>query len=191
MSIKAIRLRMARSRPPAGEPWIWFTREMLESEAWRQLSAAAKMVVFRIAIEHMHHGGTENGALKVTYADFELYGVRRMSIRAAIESAVDHGFITITQPGRRSSGPNRWPAHYALTWLALKDGSSPSNAWRRCKPAAPYTQDIRGSSGIATRRNGGNPMGPSSGNATGIGSETLLAQSENATRENKHTGGRS
>jgi hypothetical protein len=115
MSIKSVRLRKERNRPPPDEPWIWLSREMLESEAWRLLPAAAKMVVFRIAIEHMHHAGTENGNLAVTYDDFVQYGVRRNSIRQAVEHAVQHGFTVITERGRRSIGADRWPTRYALT----------------------------------------------------------------------------
>jgi hypothetical protein len=188
MSIKAHRLREARSRPPAGEPWIWFTRELLESDAWRLLPCAAKTVVFRVAIEHMHHAGTENGALKVTYADFERYGIRRKSLKDAIEQAVAHGFVTITQPGRRSSGPNRWPAHYALTWLSLKDGSAPSNRWKGWVRPAPVPGDINSSGDSAPRANGRNPMVPSGESAPGLGAKTPLAHPENATKEIKHRG---
>ena len=60
---------------------------MLESEAWRALSLNAHKVIDRVKIEHMHHGGTENGNLIVTHADFQAYGVRRQSIAAAIREA--------------------------------------------------------------------------------------------------------
>jgi hypothetical protein len=147
---------------------------MLESEAWRCLPHFAKMVVFRICIEHMHHAGTENGALKVTYADFEEFGVRRKSIRSAIAKAVEHGFIRITQPGRRSSGPNRWPAHYALTWLPLKDGSAATNAWKAwVRP--PYTRNIEGSRQIAPRTTPSKTKIPTGQLAPGDGGKSPLA----------------
>jgi len=58
------------NRPPKDMPWIWLTREMLESPAWRAMDMlAARRVVERIILEHMAHAGTENGNLIVTYAD--------------------------------------------------------------------------------------------------------------------------
>jgi hypothetical protein len=58
------------NRPPKGEPWIWLTREMLSSPAWRALSPAALKVVKRVMLEHMAHACTANGNLVVTYGDF-------------------------------------------------------------------------------------------------------------------------
>jgi hypothetical protein len=186
MSIKSVRLRKERNRPPPDEPWVWFSREMLESEAWRLMPPTAKMVVFRICVEHMHHAGTENGNLAVTYDDFALYGIRRNSIRGAIAAAVGHGFTTITQAGRRSIGADRWPTRYALTWLGLKDGSPPTNRWKAwAAPKGHMPGDINSSNDSATRGNGRNPMGPSNETATGNSSKTILGNTENDTRENE------
>ena len=170
-TVKRDRLRYERSLPPAGEPWVWFSREILESDAWRLLPGNSKMVVFRICIEHMSHAGTANGNLKVTWIDFEQYGIRKMSLKAAIDKAVEHGFITITRQGRRSVGPSKLPTHFALTWQALEDATAPTNRWKAWQPPTPHTQTINSSSGNASRANGRNPTGPTSENATGLGSE--------------------
>ena len=53
--------------------FVWFTREFLASQAWREMPLAARRVVERVAIEHMNHGGTLNGSLIVTYNDFEKF----------------------------------------------------------------------------------------------------------------------
>jgi hypothetical protein len=55
------------NQPPSGEPFIWTTREMLESAAFRAISGGALKIVYRIAVEHMSHGGGLNGDLAVTY----------------------------------------------------------------------------------------------------------------------------
>jgi hypothetical protein len=130
MSIAGRRRRERRNRPPQGEPFIWFTREMLESNAWAALSLAAGRVIERIIIEHMAHADNENGALIVTYADFEKFGIRRMSIKRAIDEAVALGFMIVTQKGRASIGIDRWPTHFALSWLDLKDGTPASKRWK-------------------------------------------------------------
>ena len=69
-TVMADKLRQKRNSPPQDEPWIWLTREMLGSEAWCSLSRGALRVVCRVMLEHMAHGGTANGNLPVTYADF-------------------------------------------------------------------------------------------------------------------------
>jgi hypothetical protein len=62
--------------PPTNQPWAWCTFEMLESGAMRSLSVNARRVLDRIRLEHMAHGRLENGRLKVTWLDFEKYGVK-------------------------------------------------------------------------------------------------------------------
>ena len=54
-------------RPPKGEPWVWLTRELLASPAWRRQSAKTARLITFLLIEHMNHAGTENGNLKATH----------------------------------------------------------------------------------------------------------------------------
>ncbi len=118
------------NRPPHGEPWVWFTRSMMESPAWRAIPGPARQVVDRIMIEHMLHGGTENGNLIVTYDDFEAYGIRRGSTSQAIRQAEALGFVDVIDRGRRSFGSARRPARYGLTWLPRADRTPASNRWK-------------------------------------------------------------
>jgi hypothetical protein len=120
-------LREKRNRPPDGEPCIWITRELIESDAWRSMSRPARLVLDRIMIEHMAHAGTMNGELIVTYTDFIKHGSRRESLPAGIAEASGRGLIIVTEKGKASTGPDRWPSKYALGWLPLKDGAAASN----------------------------------------------------------------
>src|SRR5680860_540719 len=98
MSIKSTRLREGRNRPPA--PFVWFTREMLESEAWCSLSLAARRVLDRVMIEHIAHGGSMNGLLVVTFNDFVKFGIRRGTLSSAIQEAAATGLLIVTEKGR-------------------------------------------------------------------------------------------
>lgn len=177
MSIKAHRLREARNRPPPDEPWIWLTRQLIEFDAWRSMSRAARLVVDRIMLEHMAHAGTENGNLVVTYADFVKFGVRRESLPVAIADAAARGLITVTERGRASTGPDRWPSRYALGWLPLFDGAPALNRWKAWSPhrSLPTGGNIESSTGTGTREKGGKPwalvpktpLAPSTGSGTG------------------------
>jgi hypothetical protein len=164
-----VKLRERRNRPPDGEPWVWLTRELLESDAWRTMPRATRLVVDRVMIEHMAHAGTQNGALIVTYADFIRSGSRRAGLPEAISDAAARGLITVTQKGRASSGPDRWPSKYALGWLPLLDGSSPSNRWKAWRRRAPIPGNIESSSGLGVRENGRKPRSlvPKTGVAPG------------------------
>ena len=55
------------------EQFIAHRISMLELPAYRALSRAAFMVISRIAVEHAHHGGNDNGRLPVTTDQFVAY----------------------------------------------------------------------------------------------------------------------
>ena len=121
------------NRPPAGEPFVWFTREMMESAAWWGMSDASWRLLCRIAVEHTNHGGTENGNLPVTYDDFESFGVRRKSVKRAVQELVALGWIDVVSPGRAGQGVGRCAARYAMTWLPTVDGAPGTNRWKGIK----------------------------------------------------------
>jgi hypothetical protein len=140
-TIMADKLRWKRNHPPAGEPWIWLTRELLESAAWSTAPINTRRVIERLMLEHMAHAGTENGRLIVTYSDFQKYGINSRDVAAAIADAAARGLIIVTQRGRASAGINRKPNRYALGWLPMWDGASAPNRWKSWA-AAPIAQDI-------------------------------------------------
>jgi hypothetical protein len=119
-----------KNRPPEHSSWVWLTAEMLDSPAWRALPGNAMKIVLRIALEHLKHGGADNGRLPVTYADFVKFGVRRNSIREAIEVAIALGWIDRTSVGEVPwHGDIRKPSTYGLTWLPENNGAQASNRW--------------------------------------------------------------
>ena len=54
-------------QPPKGEPFVWLTRELLTSPAWRAMSPNAARLIDFLLVEHTNHAGTENGNLLATY----------------------------------------------------------------------------------------------------------------------------
>lgn len=124
------RVRRA-NRPPEDQPWVWITREMMESPAWRAMSENARRLLDRIMLEHMAHAGTENGALTVTYDDFVATGIRRNSIAPTIAECVVLGWITHHR-GARAHGEGRGHAQrFGLSWLPTADGEPAVQGWRR------------------------------------------------------------
>jgi hypothetical protein len=105
---------------------------MLESPAWRALSLSAHRVLSRIEIEHMHHGGKENGQLPVTYDHFEEYGIHRHAIAPAMRELEALGFIEITEHGVAGNADHAIPNKFRLTHIH-SGRAMPTHEWRRIK----------------------------------------------------------
>lgn len=124
------RLRKAM-RPPQDQPWVWLSRDLMESPAWRAMSDNARRLVDRVILEHMGHGGRENGALPVTYDDLTAWGIRRNSIPPSIAEAVALGLLDY-QPGRAAHVAGKGHAQrFGITWLPTRDGEPATNRWKR------------------------------------------------------------
>jgi hypothetical protein len=121
-----------RRRNGMGEQFDARVISMLESPAYRVASLSCRRLIDRIAIEHAHHGGKENGRLPVTYEQFMEYGIDRHAIAPAIREGEALGFIQVTQRGRPSAGEHRWPNLFRLTYVYDKS-SSPTHEWRKIK----------------------------------------------------------
>jgi hypothetical protein len=104
---------------------------LLESPAYRVLSKAAHQVLSRLEIEHAHHGGRDNGALPLPYAQLVGYGLQRRSIAPAIRELEALGFIRTTRKGCAGNAAWRQPALYRLTYRNAKDEvGDGSHEWR-------------------------------------------------------------
>jgi hypothetical protein len=121
----------------AHEAFVMHSLAMRESPAWNALPDNARRILDRLEVEHMSHGGAENGKLKCTYEQFEAAGIRRQSIARAIRQCVALGFVKITQQGRPSISDFRSPTLYCLTYVYnrmgpnRKDTHLRTNDWRR------------------------------------------------------------
>jgi hypothetical protein len=104
--------------------FVKLPRKLLESAAWRALGINARRFIDFLMLEHMRHGGKENGALLAPRQQLKLFGIGARYISAAIEEAEDLGFVDCRR------GVGRRPSVYALTWLQMGDDSTPSNRWR-------------------------------------------------------------
>ena len=110
---------------------MWLPRDLLESFAWRALSENARRLIDRVLIEHMAHGGAENGALPVTYGDLASYGLRRNGILPAVAEAEALGLLERTE-GYAIRGEFRGQAQrFRIAWMWTAQGEQPTERWRR------------------------------------------------------------
>ncbi len=114
------------------EQFGWYPLDLMESEAFRALSPNSLRLLMRLVIEHVHHGGIENGLLVATHDQLRDYGLTASSIRESIDECVAYGLIRVKQGGRWA-GTNR-PNRYRLTWIGWIDDDGfaqyPTNEWK-------------------------------------------------------------
>lgn len=127
-----------------GQAFIAHTVEMRRSIAWRFLPDNARRLIDRIELEHMEHGGSENGRLVITYDDFERAGLRRKSVPLAIRQAVALGFLEVTMQGGRAAGKARAPSTYRLTYIVgTKRSAQRTDDWKRIKAPEEAARRLR------------------------------------------------
>jgi hypothetical protein len=107
--------------------------ELLTSPAFRVLSRAAHLALFRIEVELRQHGGHANGKLIVTTQQFVEYGIHRRMIPAALRELAALGIICITVRGRGGNAEHRQPNRFLLNYAcgALDAHDQVTNAWKR------------------------------------------------------------
>jgi hypothetical protein len=110
-----------------GGQYVPHLRELIEAPAWRALSRPARLVLDRIEIEHMRHGGQDNGKLAVTFDDFVEHGIHRNIIASAIRECVALGLLVITRPGSAGNAEYRAPNRFLLPYL---QANTADQKWR-------------------------------------------------------------
>jgi len=122
----------ARTVPPAATPpggkhlYVSHLLVMREAPAWRCLPDNARRVLDRLEVEHLRRRGRQNGQLLCPYGDFQEWGLRRASVRLAIEQAAALGFLEVTRRGFKAV-----PSLYRLTYVrSLNDKPPPTDEWR-------------------------------------------------------------
>jgi len=113
------------NRPPDGKPWIWLTKEVIASDAWRSLSINAYRFLNFLMLELMKSGGTRNGELKAPDLQLRAFGIGAQYVGGAIRETEELGLVECHRGGMRVA------TKYALTWYPHQDGTPASDLWRK------------------------------------------------------------
>jgi hypothetical protein len=115
------------------EQFVYYTRDMIGSPAYMALSLQARKVLRRLELEHMAHGGQDNGKLPCRYQDFIAYGCRKDGLSAALLEVEVLGFAITVKLGTRAYGnvPGK-ASTFRITYLHTAEGP-PTNEWKRFK----------------------------------------------------------
>lgn len=139
---KQVDFRLAKvAGPPEGVAWVWHTIELRSSPAWKARSNQLALLLELLELEHLRHGGAENGHLKQTFNQIASGGLSRKFIAATIEEGEALGLIEAQRGARKSSTESHMTA-FRLTYLPAKvtDQSyqngkpyytAPSDQWKR------------------------------------------------------------
>jgi hypothetical protein len=104
--------------------FVMLPRELLRSDAWRSQGINTRRFIDFLMLEHLAHGGAENGKLKAPYRQLEAFGVGARYCADAIRGAEDLGLADCCRGGLRVA------TTCTLTWLPLHDGATATNRWR-------------------------------------------------------------
>jgi hypothetical protein len=114
----------ALNQPPTDQSWVWQSRALRESDAWRSPGINARRFIDFLLLEHMKHGGQANGRLKAPQRHFEVFGIGARYVTEAIREPEELGLVDSNHPRQRVA------TTYALTWLPLHDGTPATNRWQ-------------------------------------------------------------
>jgi hypothetical protein len=113
-----------KTMPPA---FIMSRLTLLDSVAYWALKPIEVRILDVIQIEHMRHGGVENGRLIVTRRQLEKRGIPLKAIAPGIRALVALGFIEITRRGAAGIGDHAQAHRFRLTYVQ----PDPTDEWRK------------------------------------------------------------
>ena len=127
--------------PPKNSAWIWHTLDLRTSAAWKARSDQLARLLELLEVEHLKHGGHENGQLHQTYSQIQAGGIARKYISTTISEGESLGLIEV-QHGLRKSSTESYMNKFRLTYLSAKvvnfeyQGgkpyyTEPTNEWKR------------------------------------------------------------
>ena len=124
---KEVGRKAAQAKPPAGETWVWLTRELLCSDAYQALGINERRFVDFLLIEQCNHAGRENGNLKATYNQLTAFGLTggRKNISETIKKVEATGLVKVTRVGMRHMST------YTLAFYPTADGEPATDDWRK------------------------------------------------------------
>jgi len=121
-----------RGRSKGGSPFLMLHYYLLDSDAWRALSAVEQRTYVALA---RRHNGTNNGFISFSVREgAEAFKVSKNTVSRALQRLAEVGFIEVTQGGSFNRKV-RHATEYRLTnYVCNKSGKLPSKAFMRWRP---------------------------------------------------------
>lgn len=113
--------------------WVPHRLEMLISPAWQLAPRPLRRLLERLEIEHLRHGGFNNGELFVSFSQFVDAGISRRAVKPTIDLGVGLGLIEVFQDADGHQRDIRPPNAYRLTYVPAKGKTAPTDEWKTLK----------------------------------------------------------
>jgi hypothetical protein len=110
---------VTKRKTPLDEQFVKLTRGVLESDAWQGLGINARRFLDFLLLEHLKHGGQENGLLIAPRKQLR-QRIASRHITSAIEETVQAGLVAVKR------GVGKRPNRYTLAWLPHHDITLPT-----------------------------------------------------------------
>jgi hypothetical protein len=123
------------------EQFMMLPRGLIESDAWRDLTINARRFLDFLMIEHMRHGGRDNGYLLAPRRQLTAFGIGAHYISGAIDEVDRLGLVDCKR------GIGRRPSCYSRTWLKVKGGGVATDRWKVYRSVASAEQHSQGAAG--------------------------------------------
>jgi hypothetical protein len=115
--------------------WVPHRLELLLSPAWQLAPRPLKRVLERLEIEHMRHGGLNNGHLYVSFDQFVAYRLSRKIVKPTLTLGTALGLLEVIQDEEAFRGDIRPSNRYRLTYVPAKNAASPTDEWKAVSEA--------------------------------------------------------
>lgn len=131
--------------------------ELYLSPAWKLRPTPLARILERLEVEHLRHGGQNNGELYVSFGQFVEAGVSRRNILHLLRLGDALGLLEVRQD-EEHGGNIRAPNAYRLTYVPNKGKHVPTDEWKAVNKEAAekairaYRQADQGSCEAKARR---------------------------------------
>ena len=109
--------------------WVAHRLELYLCPSWRHAPVPLRRLLERLEIEHLRHGGMNNGELFVAYTQFVAANISRRKIGQILDLGISLGLLEVMRQ-REPIGDLRAPNAYRLTYLPTKS-AAPTDEWKR------------------------------------------------------------
>jgi hypothetical protein len=108
-----------------GGNYIIYTQEMVQHPAFVTMSYVCAVFIRYLEAQYLERGGMYNGRLTARYSDVQQppWALHAHSLKRAIDEAVAHKLVEVTEPGYYRGAARSDAARYRLTYLRTKDHS--------------------------------------------------------------------
>ncbi len=163
--------------------YIIHSQALISSPAWRGRSHNLSRLLDFLELEHMAHGGKDNGRLLAPWNQLVQFGIGRRFVADVVDEGVERGLLDVRK------GVGRAPSNYTITYLptfASGEENAPSDRWRAYEPVAVHLREPQRCTKVNHKTRSGSPKCTTTPVAVHL---SEVHEGEHLSREESYHGG--